>query len=439
MDKKETMARNKIYAVIKKYYAEFHSPIPFIPGKTKIPYAGRVYDHAEMCGIVESALDFWLTAGRLSNRLEKKLKTCYKSRDFLLVNSGSSANLLMVAALSSPSVDGHLKPGDEVITPAVTFPTTVGPLVQYKLVPVFVDCRVETCNIDERLIKAAIGRKTRAIFVPHTLGNPCDMDTVMRISRRYNLMVIEDSCDAFGSRYGGKRCGAFGVMSSFSFYPAHHMTMGEGGGVSVNDGRFVRACRSLRDWGRDCYCGTGMSNSCGRRFSLKMGGLPYGYDHKYIYSNIGYNLKVTEMQSAIGLAQFDKLALFEKKRTEHFSRLYKGLKGWGDYLILPEIDAKAQPSWFGFPISVKKTINRLKLIRWLEDAGIETRLMFGGNIIRQPAFKRIRCRISGKLTNTDYVMNNTFFIGVYPGLTDEMIDFVLKRFRQYFNNKKNWQ
>jgi len=427
------VVRKQIRDKVRGYWKEFHKQKAFIPGKTKVPYAGRVYDNNEISGIVDAALDFWLTAGVMTSALEGKFKKYFRTKDFLLVNSGSSANLLMVASLCSRMFGGHLSPGDEVITPAVTFPTTVGPLVQYGLVPVFVDARVGTYNINEELIEKAVTKKTRALFIPHTLGNPCNMDIIMRVAGKKRLMVLEDSCDALGSIYGTRRVGTFGVMSSCSFYPAHHITLGEGGGVAVNDRRFVKIANSIRDWGRECYCSTGKSNSCGKRFSMKKGDLPFGYDHKYVYSNIGYNMKVTEMQSAVGLAQLEKLDAFEKARKRNFQRFYEGLTKYSDYLVLPNWHSKAEPSWFGFPVSVKKNIKRLSLIKWLEDRKIETRLMFGGNIVRQPAFKRIRHRVSGSLKNSDYIMNNTFFIGVYPGLTDEMIDFVLSSFDGFFN------
>ncbi len=429
---RESDFRKEIKKQVKGYFKEYHKPVRFVPGKTRIPYAGRVYDHREMCLAVESVLDFWLSSGRFSESLEEKLKKFMVSRDFMLVNSGSSANLLMVASLCSDNYKKRLKPGDEVITPAVTFPTTLGPLVQHGLIPVFADVEPATYNINADLIEKAAGKKTRAIFIPHTLGNPCDMDIVMRVAKKKNLLVLEDSCDALGSLYGGKPVGSYGCMSSFSFYPAHHMTMGEGGGIAINDESLRRIARSIRDWGRDCYCGTGQSNSCGRRFSIKKGDLPFGYDHKYVYSNIGYNLKVTEMQSAVGIEQFKKMSSFTEARKNNFIRYYRGLSVLSDRLIMPERHGKSDPSWFGFPITVREGVDRLALIKFLEDSKIETRLIFGGNIIRQPAFKNIKHRISGKLKHSDFVMNNSFFIGVYPGLTREMIDYVLSRFRTFF-------
>ncbi len=428
----------KILDGVTRYYREFHKKAEFIPGKTRIPYAGRVYDDKEMRNIVGTALDYWLTAGPVTSALESKFRKMFDARSFLLVNSGSSANLLMIAACSAPSVKGGLRAGDEVITPAVTFPTTVAPIIQYGLRPVFVDSKVGTYNIDEELLYKAAGPRTRALFIPHTLGNPCEMSVIKEFCDKKRIMLIEDSCDALGARYAGKLVGTFGVMSSLSFYPAHHMTLGEGGGVIVNDGRFYRAALSVRDWGRDCICQTGKSGFCKKRFSMKMGGLPYGYDHKYIYSHLGYNLKVTEMQSAIGMAQFAKLQGFAAARKRNFKRYLSALSEFSEYLIMPCSPEKAQPSWFGFPITVKKPVKRLRLIQWLEDGGIETRLMFGGNVTRQPAFKGVKYRVSGALKGADTIMNDTFFIGVYPGLTDEMAGYVISRFREFFKNKNNF-
>lgn len=422
---------------IRVYYENFHKPAKFIPGKTRVPYAGRVYDSAEMIVLLDSLLDFWLTSGHLSAALERKFKRLLKSREFLLVNSGSSANLLIIASLCANTFRRKLNPGDEVITPAVTFPTTLAPLVQYGLVPVFIDSCVGTYNINEELIEKAVSRKTRAVFVPHTLGNPCDMNTIMGIARKKRLIVIEDACDALGSFYDNKLVGTFGRMSSFSFYPAHHMTLGEGGGVAINSQDLVKPALSLRDWGRDCSCSTGQDNRCGRRFAMKMGDLPYGYDHKYIYSNIGYNLKVTEMQSAIGLAQFEKLDEFGRRRKDNFKRYYAGLLKFDEHLVLPRCHPKAQPCWFGFPLTVRGGVKRLKLIKWLNDSKIDTRLLFGGNIIRQPGFKGIKHRVSGNLKGSDRIMSDTFFIGVYPGLTSQMIDYALARFTEFFKRKSN--
>jgi CDP-6-deoxy-D-xylo-4-hexulose-3-dehydrase len=326
----------------------------------------------------------------------------------------------------------HLQPGDEVITPAVTFPTTVAPIVQNRLVPVFVDCEVGTYNINPRLVEDAIGPRTRAIFVPHTLGNPCDMETIAEIARRRGLWLLEDSCDALGATFNGQLAGTFGEMASLSFYPAHHITMGEGGGVVINAPGLPKTVRSLRDWGRDCWCDPGKSGTCGSRFEWQTGQLPHGYDHKYIYSNIGYNLKVTDLQAAIGLAQTEKLDAFIEARRGNFQLLYQGLKPYEDYLILPRIDPRANPSPFGFPITVRPGVDRGRIVRHLEDARVETRLVFGGNIVRQPGFLNIEKRVHGDLSASDIIMRDTFFIGVYPGLTAEMLDYVLEVFRGFF-------
>lgn len=433
--KMKIQLKKEILGKIGDYYRHFHKKVKFIAGKTKINYAGRVYNEEEMRNLVESSLDFWLTAGEYAGKLENRFKKYFHAQDFLLVNSGSSANLMMVATITSGNFIGRLKPGDEVITTAVTFPTTLSPVVQFGLVPVFVDCEIGTYNINADLIEKAISKKTKAIIIPHTLGNPCNMDVIMPLARKYKLIVLEDACDALGAKFNGKLCATFGDMASLSFYPAHHITMGEGGGVVVNNPGFKKIALSMRDWGRDCWCESGRNNSCRKRFSWKLGDLPFGYDHKYIYSNIGFNFKVTDMQAAVGLAQFEKLDDFIKARNKNFDYYYKNLKRFDKFIILPSINPKAEPSWFGFPITVKNGISRLELIRFLEAAKIETRLVFGGNILRQPAYKNIKCRVSGNLRESDRVMNDTFFIGVYPGLTKEMLDFVIARFVKFFKKK----
>lgn len=436
VDKTKEELREEIFERVAAYYELCHKNQSFVPGKTKIHYSGRVYDAQEMINLVDSALDFWLTSGPYGNRLEKKLKEYFKAQDFLLVNSGSSANLLMISTLRSTQLEDCLKPGDEIITPAVTFPTTLTPILQNGLIPVFVDCEVGTYNIKAHLIEDAISEKTRAILVPHTLGNPCDMDTIMSTAERFNLFVLEDACDAFGATFNDRVVGTFGDMASLSFYPAHHITMGEGGGVIVNNSQMKKIARSIRDWGRDCWCEPGRNNTCGKRFEWQLGDLPYGYDHKYIYSNIGYNLKITEMQAAIGLAQLEKVDYFIEKRRENFKKYYQELKKYEKFLILPKLDPRAKPSWFGFPITVKNGIDRLELIQWLEEANVETRLLFGGNIVRQPGFKDAPHRIYGSLEESDRIMSNTFFIGVYPGLTEEMIRFVINQFDEFFRAKR---
>lgn len=429
----------QILEMVRRYYEVAHQPRPFEPGKTRITYSGRVYDAQEMINLIDAALDFWLTLGPYGEKFEKRMQQFFGSKDFILVNSGSAANLLMLCTLCSPELDRLLRdsdkprlhPGDEVITPAVTFPTTLAPIVQNQLVPVFVDCEVGTYNINPELLEEAVGPKTRAIFIPHTLGIPCDMETTMDVAKRHNLWVLEDGCDALGATFCNRLIGTFGDMSSLSFYPAHHITMGEGGGVVINHLRLKKTARCIRDWGRDCWCDPGKSNTCGKRFGWQLGELPFGYDHKYIYSNVGYNLKPTDLQAAIGLAQIDKMNQFVEARRRNFWRLYEGLKPLEEYLILPRIDPRANPSPFGFPITVREGISRSDLIQWLEEANIETRLVFGGNIIHQPGFLNIKRRISGNLVQSDKIMADTLFIGVYPGLIPEMLDFMIERIHAF--------
>jgi CDP-6-deoxy-D-xylo-4-hexulose-3-dehydrase len=352
-----------------------------------------------------------------------------------LVNSGSSANLLMIATLLSPQVKDGLRPGDEVITPAVTFPTTLTPLVQNGLIPVFVDCLPGVYDIDVAQVEAAIGPRTRAIFVPHTVGIPCDLDALTALAKKHDLWLLEDGCDALGATWDGRLVGTFGAMSSISFYPAHHITLGEGGMVVVNHGGVRKTCLSVRDWGRDCWCEPGVSDTCGRRFGWQLGALPFGYDHKYTYSNLGYNLKVSEMQAAIGCAQFKKLPAFIAARRKNAAFYLERLQPHEEHLILPVVPAKADPSWFGFPITLRPHINRRDFILWLEAAKIETRLVFAGNVLKQPGFAHIPRRVHGQLTGTDTIMHQTLFLGVYPGLTQDMLDFVADRIAAFFKRR----
>ncbi len=426
--------RTQILDLVRSYYEQAHRRPAFVPGKTRIQYSGRVYGPEEMVSLVSSSLDFWLTLGPMGEQFERRMREFFSSRDFILVNAGSAANLLMVATVCAEQLDsllsrdgrGRLQPGDEVITPAVTFPTTLAPIVQNRLVPVFVDCEVGTYNVNPALVAEAVGPRTRAIFVPHTVGLPCDMDAIARIAEQNNLWLLEDSCDALGATFDGKLVGTFGDMASLSFYPAHHITMGEGGGVVINHPRLARTARSIRDWGRDCWCDPGKSGTCNRRFEWQLGDLPPGYDHKYIYSNIGYNLKPTDMQAAIGLAQLDKAPAFIERRRHNFWRLYEGLKDLEEYIVLPRVDPRSNPSPFGFPITLREGIDRNHVIRHLEDANIETRLVFGGNILRQPGFLNIERRVHGSLEQSDTIMRSTFFVGVYPGITEEMVAYMLK-------------
>lgn len=439
----EQKLRRAILELVREYYCVTHSKTPFEPGKTRVNYSGRVYDRHEMENLVEAALDFWLTLGPYGEKLEARMQSFFGSRDFVLVNSGSSANLLMVSTICSPELDGlladagksRLKPGDEIITPAVTFPTTLTPIVQNGMVPVFVDCELGTYNIDPSLIEDAIGSRTRTILLPHTLGNPGAMDVVMEVAQRHNLWILEDSCDALGATFEGKLVGTFGDMASLSFYPAHQMTMGEGGGVVINHPRLKKTARSIRDWGRDCWCDPGKSNTCGKRFGWELGELPCGYDHKYIYSNLGYNLKPTDLQAAIGLAQIEKVSTFVESRRRNFCHLFERLKSLEDYLVLPIIDPRANPSPFGFPITVREGIDRRTVIQQLEKANIETRLVFAGNILRQPGFTNIEHRVYGTLERSDVIMRDTFFVGVYPGLTPEMIDYVAETMTKIFREE----
>ncbi len=427
--------RDQILQLVTQYHAVAHAAKPFVPGQTKVPYAGRVYDDEELRLGVESVLQFWLTAGPFANQFEKQMREYFGSQAAYLVNSGSSANLLMIATLISPQIKDGLRAGDEVITPAVTFPTTLTPLVQNGLIPVFVDCQPGVYDIDVTQIEAAIGPKTRAIFVPHTVGIPCDLDALVALAEKYNLWLLEDGCDALGSTWDGKLVGTFGAMSSISFYPAHHMTLGEGGMVIVNKTGVRKTALSVRDWGRDCWCETGVSDTCGKRFDWQLGGLPYGYDHKYIYSNLGYNLKVSEMQAAIGCAQFKKLPAFITARKSNAAFYLERLAQWSEHLILPYVHPKADPSWFCFPITLKPHINRRDFMIWLEEAKIETRLVFAGNVLKQPGFQDIPRRVHGELTGTDTIMTQTLFIGVYPGLTHEMRAYVADRIDEFFRTR----
>jgi CDP-6-deoxy-D-xylo-4-hexulose-3-dehydrase len=435
----KAVLKAEILERVRDYHALAHARPPFVPGKSRVHYSGRWYDEHEMVNLVDSSLDFWLTAGPYAEKFERKMQRFYKSADFLLVNSGSSANLLMVSTLCSRELRRYLgsesprplEPGDEVITPAVTFPTTLTPIVQNGLVPVFIDCEVDTCNVNPNLLEGAVGPKTKAIFVPHTVGNPCDLEALTDVARRRGLWLLEDSCDALGGTFDGRLVGTFGAMASLSFYPAHHITMGEGGGVVVNHPRLKKTALSIRDWGRDCWCPPGCSNTCNKRFDWQLGELPAGYDHKYIYSNLGYNLKVTDMQAAIGLAQAEKIDRVVATRRHNFQRLYEGLLPLGDHLVLPRTDPRARSSPFGFPITVNRPLERAPLVRHLEAHQIETRLVFGGNILRQPGFLQLPHRVHGTLEQSDRIMRDTFFVGVYPGLTDEMIDYVVATIRQY--------
>ena len=430
------MSRNKIQELVKEFYKENHAGKEFDPDKDFVRYAGRVFDEKELINLVNAGLDFWLTEGRFSEEFAEKIADLLEVDNVLLTNSGSSSNLLAFAALTSEKLgDRRLKAGDEVISVAAGFPATVTPIIQYGMVPVFVDVSLPTYNIDVDLLRSALSDKTRCIFIAHTLGNPFDVDSVREIAYKHDLWLIEDNCDAFGSTYREGYTGTFGHLSTMSFYPAHHITTGEGGAVVTNDDELALLVRSFRDWGRDCYCAGGENNTCGKRFSQQFGTLPFGYDHKYVYSEIGYNLKMTDMQAAIGSAQMDKLALFCERRKENFARYQEIFKKHEKYLILPEATEGSDPAWFSYILSVKKDapFSRNDLVQFLNENRIETRNIFAGNIIRQPAFVNRQYRIAGPLENTDFIMNNTFFLGTYPGMTGEMLDYIEKIAGKFFS------
>ena len=434
--KTEHDLRSEIFDKVKQLYA-LKSHDRFIPGTSYIHYAGRVYDEKELISLVDASLDFWLTTGRYAEQFEKGLADFLGVKYCLMTNSGSSANLLAVSALTSPKLgEKRLKAGDEVITTACGFPSTLNPIIQNNLIPVFIDVDLGTYNIQTEQIESAISEKTKAILIPHTLGNPADLDTIMETVKKYDLWFIEDNCDALGSRYCGKHTGTFGHFSTCSFYPAHHITMGEGGAVLTNDPLLKKIIASFRDWGRDCWCEPGCDNTCKNRFGWQLGDLPLGYDHKYIYSHIGYNLKATEMQAAIGVEQLNKLPTFVERRKENFARLFDALKRYSHYVILPMAISRADPSWFGFALLVRDDapFNRSDLVEHLEDHKIATRMLFGGNLLKQPAYEGIRYRLGGSLENTDKVMNNLFWVGVYPGLTPEMLDYVIAMFDKFFQS-----
>jgi CDP-6-deoxy-D-xylo-4-hexulose-3-dehydrase len=436
----ERLLRLRMRAMVAGYYSAVHRPRQerFGP-QDRVQYAGRVYDERELVNLVDSGLDFFLTAGRFAERFESEFAAFLGLPHALLVNSGSSANLLALTALTSPRLGTRrLQPGDEVITVAAAFPTTVTPILQNGLVPVFVDVNLgDYTAIPERLAEA-VGPRTRAIMMAHTLGVPFDLDAVMDLARRHDLWVVEDNCDALGSRYHGRLTGTFGHLATFSFYPAHHITLGEGGCVATADADLARIVQSLRDWGRDCYCAGGSSNSCGRRFSQQFGALPHGYDHKYVYSHLGYNLKVTDMQAAIGCAQLGKLPGFVERRKANFARLAALLQPYEDRLILPRATPHSDPAWFAFPITVRETagFSRNDLTRYLEAQRIETRNLFSGNLLRHPAFGGIPHRVVGGLANTDRVTTHTFFVGVYPGLDEARLQHVERAFARFMEGER---
>jgi CDP-6-deoxy-D-xylo-4-hexulose-3-dehydrase len=439
MDKTESQLREQILAMVKEYHDIKYKNREYIPGQSPVRYAGRVFDEKEMQLLVDASLDFWLTSGRYSEQFEADFADFVDAEYAMLTNSGSSANLLALTALTSPLLgEKRLKKGDEVITVAAGFPTTVNPIIQNGLVPVFLDIELGTYNIKVEDLESAIGPKTKAIMLAHTLANPYNLDVIMDFVKKHDLYLVEDCCDALGSTYRGKHVGTFGHVATCSFYPAHHITLGEGGMVFTNDDVIARAVISIRDWGRDCYCKGGENNTCGKRFNGKYGELPQGYDHKYVYSHIGYNLKVTDMQAAIGVAQMEKLPSFIKKRKENFQAWLEGFEAFEQYFILPYPTANSDPSWFAFPVSVRDDapFTRTALTNYLATKGIETRNLFAGNITRQPAYLDIEKRVVGTLKNTDFAMNSTFFLGTFPGMKPEMIDYTLSVIQEYFLSGK---
>jgi CDP-6-deoxy-D-xylo-4-hexulose-3-dehydrase len=431
--------RRKIFTLVKEFNRANNLKKKFIAGKTKINYAGRVFDENELVKLVDTSLDFWLTAGKYAREFEDKFAKFLGIKYCLLTNSGSSANLLAISALTSPLLkERRLKPGDEVITTACGFPTTLNPIIQNNLVPVFIDVDLGTYNIQVDKIERAISKNTKAIFIAHTLGNPADLSTILKIAKKYNLWFIEDNADALGSKYRGRYTGTFGDIATCSFYPAHHITMGEGGAILTNNSLLRKTIMSFRDWGRDCWCETGHDNTCGKRFNWKMSKLPFGYDHKYVYTHIGYNLKITDLQAAIGVAQLDKLPRFIEARRKNFTFLYNCLKDYKKFFILPQWLKNANPCWFGFSILVKDNapFKRRDIVDFLEKHKIATRMLFGGNLLRQPAYKNIKYRKIGDLKNTDLVMNNLFWIGVYPGLSYSMLSYMKDTMDNFFKERK---
>ncbi|HTB34272.1 MAG TPA: lipopolysaccharide biosynthesis protein RfbH [bacterium] len=431
MPRDKAQIREEILGLVAEYQAAAFAPGAFVPGQTFIPVSGKVFDADEMRHLVDAGLDFWLTTGRFAKQFETRFaKEVFGLRHAMLVNSGSSANLAAVSALGSPLLERPLRPGDEVITVATGFPTTVNPIIQNRWVPVFVDVHVPTYNIDVQRLEAALSPRSRAVVVAHTLGNPFDLAAVGAFARKHGLYLVEDCCDAVGSRFDGRHVGSVGDLATVSFYPAHHITMGEGGCVLTSDPKLKKAVESLRDWGRDCWCDPGKDNTCGKRFDQQFAGLPHGYDHKYVYSHIGYNLKMTDMQAAVGLAQLAKLPGFIAARRRNFDALRAALGDLEEFFILPEALPQAEPSWFGFPLTLREgaPFGRNQLIAYLEQRKIGTRLIFAGNMLRQPAYQGVEHRVAGPLDNADRVMNRSFWVGVYPGIGPAQTDYMAEVF-----------
>ena len=431
--------RCQILDLAKKYFEEEFAPRGFIPGETPVPISGRVFDADDLTHLLDASLYFWLTTGRFAERFEREFARFFGVRSAILVNSGSSANLLALSCLTSPKLgDRRLKPRDEVITVASGFPTTVNPIIQNRLVPVFLDLTIPTYNVDVSRLEEAYSERTRALIFAHTLGNPFDLSAVTDFARRHNLWLIEDCCDAVGATYQDKKVGTFGDLATVSFYPAHHITMGEGGCVLTQSPLLKTLVESFRDWGRDCWCDPGKANTCGKRFDWQLGELPYGYDHKYIYSHVGYNLKATDLQAAVGVAQLKKLPRFIETRRCNFEFLYQNLQDCEEFFILPRATESSQPSWFGFPLAVRAgaPFTRHQVVNYLEERKIGTRLLFGGNLMRQPAYQGLEMKEVGPLQNSDFVMNQVFWIGVYPGLTPAMLSYVVDMFHRMVRDLK---
>jgi CDP-4-dehydro-6-deoxyglucose reductase, E1 len=434
----EEKIKKEIFNKVKELYKLKKNSEVFVPGKTYINYAGRVYDEKEIVSLVDASLEFWLTAGRYAAIFEENLAKFLGLKYCILVNSGSSANLLAISALTSDKLNKKkLKPGDEVITIACGFPTTLNPIIQNNLIPVFADVDIGTYNIQISQLERIITKKTKAIFIAHTLGNPANLNKIMKIVDKYNLWFIEDNCDSLGSKYEERYTGTFGHISTCSFYPAHHITMGEGGAILTDDPVLKKIVLSFRDWGRDCWCEPGKDNTCGLRFSKQFGDLPLGYDHKYVYSHIGYNLKLTDLQASIGVEQLKKLPDFIESRRNNFLFLKKELQKYEKYFVLPQSLENSEPSWFGFPILVKNAspFTRDEIVGFLNESKIATRMLFGGNLLKQPAYKHIKYRLPDSLKNTDLVMNNLFWIGVYPGLAPEMLKYMVDIIGKFIKEK----
>jgi CDP-6-deoxy-D-xylo-4-hexulose-3-dehydrase len=440
MENRTGLIRAQINELIRNYYAAVFPEPTFVPGESRVPCAARVFDADELIHLAEATLDFWLTTGRFADMFERELCQFFGLQHASLANSGSSANLLALSCLTSPRLGKRrLRPGDEVITVASGFPTTVNPIVQSHLVPVFVDVTIPTYNVDVEQLERAYSQRTRAVMLAHMLGNPFDVEAVVEFVRRHDLWLVEDCCDALGATYRDQKVGTFGDLATASFYPAHHITTGEGGCVLTDDSMLKTLVESFRDWGRDCWCQPGRDNTCGKRFEWKLGDLPYGYDHKYIFSHVGYNLKLTDLQAAVGVAQLKKLPRFIEARRNNFRSLYEGLRDVQEFFILPDATSNSHPSWFGFPLAVRPEapFTRNDAVAYLEKRKIETRLLFGGNLVRQPAYRDVKYRVAGSLRNSDFVTNQAFWIGVYPGLSRSMLDYVLDSLHSMLTDLKD--